>query len=84
MKFKTEGHIAAGELKKSDILNRISAHDIFKYYISSYLSPGKTFCSELRKDRKPSCSIKILGNNNAIYKDFSNGDVYGPITYVQR
>lgn len=83
MKFKTEGHIAAGELKKSDILNRISAHDIFKYYISSYLSPGKTFCSELRKDRKPSCSIKILGNNTAIYKDFSNGEVYGPIKYVQ-
>jgi hypothetical protein len=84
MEFTTKGHIVAGELKKEDILNKVSAHDIFKYYITSYISPGKAFCSELRKDRSPSCSIKILGNNNAVYKDFSNGEVYGPIKYVQR
>jgi hypothetical protein len=83
MKFTTKGHIVAGELKKEDILNKISAHDIFKYYITTYNSPGRAFCSELRKDRSPSCSIKILGNNNAVYKDFSTGEVYGPITYVQ-
>lgn len=80
MKLTTKGHI---QLTWENILSKISEYDIFRYYIISFNKPGKAFCSELRKDKKPSCSIKLLSDGRAIYKDFSTGEVYTPISYLK-
>ena len=54
-------------LSAENILKKVTEYDIFKYYISGLEAPGKKFCSELRKDRNPSCSIKILTSGKAFY-----------------
>ena len=80
MKFTTKGH---QELNWENILKHISTYDMFKYYISSFKTVKKPFCSELRKDRKPSCSIKILSDGTAIYKDFSTNETFTIISYLK-
>jgi hypothetical protein len=79
MKFTTKGY---ERLTIEAIYNNLSDYDMFKYYISSFDRPGKTFCSELRRDRSPSCSIKITETGRAVYKDFSTGEVFNPIQYI--
>ena len=68
-------------LTKEFILNRVSEEDIFRYYILSFKDFNRAFCSELREDKKPSCSISYR-NNKSFYKDFSTGDSYDCFSYV--
>lgn len=70
-------------ITKEDIFSKISEADIFKFYIPSLVEYGKPFCSELRRDRSPSCSVKLDGNR-AFYKDFSTGEFYDAISYVMK
>lgn len=78
--YTTKGY---SKLTKEEILIRISAIDIFNYYITNFTSDKKSFCSELRKDNNPSCRIKIYSNGKAIYKDFGNKNSFDCFSYVQ-
>ncbi len=71
------------ELSKESILKEISYYDIFKYYVPNFEHLDVKFCSSLRKDYNPSCSISQLGDK-LIYKDWGNGDSYDAWSYVQK
>ena len=68
--------------KQKDILGRVSSYDIFKYYISNFKRLGESFCSELRSDKKPSCSLYQNDLGIYRYKDFSTGDNLSCFQYV--
>lgn len=70
------------ELSKDEVLSRVSQYDLFLYYIDGYKGNNKTFCSELRKDKNPSCAIKIYEDGGAMYKDFTTGDSYNCFGYI--
>jgi len=70
-------------LDKDSILCKISEYDIFKYYCHNFSKLSDKFCSELRKDRSPTCSI-ITYNGKLLYKDFGNGESHDCFSYVQR
>lgn len=79
--YETSGY---EELNKANILSKITEYDIFRYYIKDFKSTGRKFCSELRQDVHPSCSIKVLPSGIAIYKDFASGETYNAFSYVQK
>jgi hypothetical protein len=69
-------------LTKEAILERISAYDIFNFYIKGFEELGKVFHSELREDNKASCTIYAT-QAHLYYKDFSTGKQFDCFTYVQ-
>ena len=70
-------------LSVDNILKKVTEYDIFKYYIVGFDKPGKKFRSEIRMDKNPSCSIKIMGFSKAIYRDWATGETYDCFKYVQ-
>lgn len=68
---------------KEAILSLITEYDIFKYYITSFKELNKPFCSEVQKDRKPSCRI-ILSNGRLAYQDFRETGTIDCFTYVMQ
>lgn len=71
-------------LTKKNILNKISEYDIFVFYINGFNQLGKKFRSELRKDNNPTCSIKRVGLNSFIYRDFATTDSLDCFSYIQK
>jgi len=71
-------------LSVDNILKKVTEYDIFKYYIVGFDKPGKKFCSEIRMDKNPSCSIKIMTNSKAVYRDWATGETYDCFKYVQQ
>ena len=69
-------------LTKDSILCKISEYDIFRHYCHSFKEFGEKFCSELREDKSPTCSI-IPWKGKVIYKDFGNGESHDCFSYVQ-
>ena len=66
------------------ILEKISEYDIFKYYCPNFIELNKKFCSDLRKDNKPSVSI-VNFHGNLLYKDFGHPDhTFNCFGYVQK
>ncbi len=66
------------------ILSEISEEDIFKFYCSNFKGLGIKFCSDLRKDSRPSVSIALIGNN-LLYKDFGyDGHTFNCFGYVMQ
>ncbi len=66
------------------ILNKISEYDIFKYYCPNFIQLTKKFCSDLRKDNKPSVSI-VNFHGNLLYKDFGHPDhTFNCFGYIQK
>lgn len=71
-------------LSKEKILDRIREIDIFSYYCSSFKGFGQKFCSELRKDTRPSASI-IQWHDRLLYKDFGHPDhTFDCFSYVMQ
>jgi len=69
-------------LHKDSILCKISEYDIFRYYCHNFKNFGDKFCSELREDRSPTCSI-VPWKGRVIYKDFGSGESHDCFSYVQ-
>ena len=69
-------------LTKDSILCKVSEYDIFRYYCHNFKNYGDKFCSELREDRTPTCSI-IPWKGKVIYKDFGSGESHDCFSYVQ-
>ena len=71
-------------LHTDTILRKISEYDIFKYYCPNFIELNKKFCSDLRKDHKPSVSI-VNFHGNLLYKDFGHPDhTFNCFGYVQK
>jgi len=71
-------------LHTDTILQKISEYDIFKYYCPNFKSLNVKFCSDLRKDSRPSVSIGVW-NNKLLYKDFGYPDhTFNCFSYVQQ
>ena len=64
------------------ILSKISEYDIFRHYCGNFRELGVKFCSELRKDSNPGCSI-VEWNGKLLYKDFANEEhTFNCFSYV--
>ena len=71
-------------LNKEMVLSLITEYDIFKFYCHPFVDIGVKFCSELRKDSTPTCSI-IPWNGKLLYKDFGNpDDTHDCFSYIQK
>jgi hypothetical protein len=68
-------------LDKASILSHISEYDIFRFYCPAFKDIAVKFCSELRKDQTPTCSI-VPWNGRLLYKDFGTGDTFDCFDYV--
>ena len=82
--FSTRGHINIDQdISLANIMSLVTNYDMFKYYIPSFKKVNVQFCSELREDKRPSCVIAKMPSGMLIYKDFSTGDKYTSVRYVQ-
>lgn len=73
----------ARELSYKNVFEKISSYDVFKYYIKEFDDVGYKFCSELRQDSSPTCSIFKVGDT-LLYKDFGTGECLNCVHYVQK
>lgn len=78
-----ESRSSEAYLHKDAILCQISEYDIFRYYCHNFKNLNEKFCSELRLDNNPTCSI-VYWNNKLLYKDFGSGESHDCFSYVQR
>ena len=60
------------KLSSEFILSKISEESIFRYYLGIDLKKG-LFCSTLRSDKNPTCSIFRNSKGILIFKDFATG-----------
>lgn len=74
---------AKRELSIQNIRQLVTGLDVFRYYCTPFKTLNKPFCSELRKDKSPTCSVACF-NSKFIYKDFATGDTYDEVSYIQR
>ena len=70
------------ELTEKNLFKEVSEFDIFRYYVPDFEAVNKKFCSPLRGETSPSCSIKEL-DGKLFYKDFGDGSVYTAINFVK-
>lgn len=70
-------------LTKDLVLGLVSEYQIFKFYCKNFIELNKRFCSDLRPDINPSCSIKMY-NTGLYYKDFGNGESYNCFDYIKQ
>lgn len=75
--FSTRNFIVGDEL-----FEKYSGLDIFNAFIPN-LQVGKLFCSQLRNDNNPTCTVFQANNGYYLYKDFGNNTLLGPINYVK-
>jgi hypothetical protein len=69
------------DIDKNFVLASVNQGEVFKKYIDNLTEFGKLFCSELRSDNNPTCSVVDI-DAYYIYKDFATGDTYNCISYV--
>lgn len=69
-------------LTKENIFKKISSYDIFRTYSDNFVELNKPFCSDLRQDNNPSCSISFI-KGDLIYTDFGEGS-YRAVDFVMR
>lgn len=70
------------KLNKDFILQHLTEEQIFGYYLGSFINKKKLFCSNLRKDHKPTCSLYRNKSGTLIYKDFATGQSLNAFGYV--
>jgi hypothetical protein len=70
------------ELSIQNIRGLVTGLDVFRYYCTPFKELNRPFCSELREDKNPTCSIACF-SGKFIYKDFANGDTFDEVSYLQ-
>ena len=70
------------ELSEENLLKEVSEFDIFRYYIPDFEAVNRKFCSPIRGESSPSCSIKEM-SGKLFYKDFGDGTSYTAINFVK-
>ena len=76
------GGVDVVHLTKDLILSNVSEYQIFKFYCKNFLDLDKPFCSDMRMDKTPSCSIRAYASG-LYYKDFGTNESYNCFAYVQ-
>ena len=76
-----EYSLAPIELSKELILRRVSEEEIFSFY-GVPIQKG-LFCSKIRVDKNPTCSIYRNKTGRLIVHDFGDGSSYDCFGYVQ-
>ena len=76
------GGVDVIHLTKDLVLSNVSEYQIFRFYCKNFTELNKPFCSDLRLDKYPSCSIKAYPNG-LYYKDFGTSESYNCFAYVQ-
>lgn len=69
-------------LSKQNLLDRASSYQIFSAYCLNFEQVGKSFKSEFRDEKSPSCMIEMVGGD-LLYTDFGEGSYYA-IAFVMR
>lgn len=69
-------------LTKVNVLEKVTQFDIFNSYCSPFVKLYKSFKSELRIDKNPTCSICRVGEK-LIYKDFTENQTRDCFDYIQ-
>ena len=77
-------NIEVSPITKEGILKFVSEMDIFLRYCSNFKSINKSFISELRNEKNPSCRLYTNEYNNLKYKDFASGDNLDCWNYVMQ
>src|SRR3990167_2145883 len=70
-------------LVADDVFRKLSELDIYAHYIEGFKVPNLNFCSELRKDKSPSCFI-YKHSDKWFYKDRGTNDVLTCFGYVMQ
>jgi len=70
------------ELTMENIRLKVNSYDLFKYYCPPFKEINIRFCSELRQDKFPTCSIQAF-NDRLFYKDFATGESFDDLGYMQ-
>lgn len=70
------------KLNKDIILSNLTEEQIFSYYIGSEVKNKKLFCSKLRRDKNPTCSMYRNKSGTLIYKDFATSQSLNCFGYV--
>ena len=76
------GGVDVTHFTKDMVLREVSEYQIFRFYCKNFIDVNKLFCSDLRYDKTPSCSIKAFPKG-LFYKDFGTGEYYDCFSYVQ-
>lgn len=69
-------------LTRANVLEKVTQFDVFNSYCSPFVKLYKTFKSELRVDKSPTCSICRVGEK-LIYKDFAESKTRDCFDYIQ-
>lgn len=70
------------KLTKELILSRFTEEQIMEYYLQVPIKKG-LFCSPLREDKNPTCSVFRNSRGNLIFKDFATGQYLNVFSVVQ-
>lgn len=70
------------ELTIQNIRQLVSSYDLLSYYCEPFKEVNIRFCSELRNDKFPTCSVQAF-KGKLFYKDFATGDSFDDIGYIQ-
>ena len=77
-----KGRASEDYLHTEVILSKVSEYEIFRYYCSNFKTLSEKFCSDLRKDSRPSVSI-VEWKNGLLYKDFGHTEhTFNCFSYV--
>lgn len=72
-------------LTVANVLDRVSAYDIYRYYVGHDFQFGKAFISPFRKENNPSFSINVNKTGNITHIDFADAERKGGcIDFVQQ
>ena len=70
------------ELTLENIRSKVSSFDLFTYYCAPFKKIDDKFCSELRQDKSPTCSIYAY-SGKLFYKDFATGESFDDLGYIK-
>jgi len=74
--------IVVGEdLTKENIFKYVTSYDIFRRYSRHFTTINKSFLSDFRDEKHPSCRVTFL-NGDLIYTDFGLGKSFRAIDFV--
>lgn len=57
------------DLTKENIFKRITSYDIFRYYSKGFVEVDKSFISDFRSEKNPSCRVSFI-KGDLLYTDF--------------
>ena len=72
------------KLSSDLILSKVSEESIMQFYLGINIRSKKLFCSPLRADRHPTCSLFRNSKGRLIYKDFGDGSYLDCWNFVMK